>query len=178
MNGKEKIILPYSKRLTIPAAILCAVSFVMLVIAIAVKIPLLTLAAISFLIASASLMIQNKRICLDGKRIRVKHFLGIIKEQSFEPVECGIFLSRPSPLQRPTYIDKRVIHREILPDEKKFIYISEYVLSKQDREGSQYAFGEPVLIIEYTDALYASLTKVFEFNCEPSSPASKKAVDK
>lgn len=178
MQAKEKVILPYSKRLTVPAIVLGAVSLSLVISAIAASIPLLWLVAAAFLLASVSFLIQSRRVLLDGKRICVKHFMGIIKEQSFEPSECGFFVASTTPLRKPTYIDKRVMHRKVTPEEKKYIYISEYVLSKQEQEGSQYIFGEPVLILEYSDALYASLSAAFEFNCEPFSDEEKKTVDK
>lgn len=167
MQANRKILLPYKLSLIIPAAVLCAAALVILILSIALTAPFLIPVSVALLVASASIMLQNKTVALEGSCIVVRHFLGIIKEQRFTPVECGFFISESASLQKPVYIDKRVIRGGISSEAKKYIYISEYVLTKQEQEGSQYIYGEPVLILDYSKELYSSLSAVFEFNCEP-----------
>ncbi len=167
MQTNRKTLLPYNLGLTIPAAVFCAAALVLLIVSIVISAPVLIPMSVALLVASASIMVQNKIIMLENNCITVKHFLGIIKEQRFTPVECGFFISESSSLQKPVYVDKRVIRGGISPEAKKYIYISEYVLSKQEQEGSQYIYSEPVLILNYSKDLHSALSAVFEFNCEP-----------
>ena len=166
MQSSRKIILPYSLGLTIPAAALALAALVLLVLSIVLSLAFLIPLSVALLVAAASIMIQNKKILLDGGTITVQHFLGIVKDMRITPAECGFFVSDDSPLQKPVYLDKRVIRADISPDTKKYIYISEYMLSKQEQEGSQYIHGEPLLILPYSKELYLSLVEKFEFNCE------------
>lgn len=167
MQENKKTLLPYNLGLTVPAAVFCVAALAMLIISIAISAPFLIPMSVALLVASVSIMMQNKTILLENNRITVKYFFGIIKEQKFTPVECGFFVSQASTLQKPTYIDKRVIRGDISDEAKKYIYISEYILSKQEQEGSQFIYNEPVLILDYSKELYSALNAVFEFNCEP-----------
>lgn len=167
-NSKsELLIIPYSKRLTVPSCILTALSVIMLLIAALTSLPLIFLISLALMLASASIIIQNKKITVSGGSIKVKHFLGIIKDSSFVPAECGFFVAEQASFGQKTYIDKRVLHRKALPEETKYIYISEYILSKQEQEGSQYIYGEPILILDYSEQTYSALSEIFDFNTEP-----------
>ena len=166
MQSSRKIILPYNLGLAIPAAALALAALVLLVLSIALSLAFLIPLSVALMVAAASIMIQSKRIILEGSAITVQHFLGIVKDVRITPTECGFFVSDSSPLQKPVYLDKRVIRTDISDDAKKYIYISEYILSKQEQEGSQYIHGEPLLILPYSKELYSSLVEKFEFNCE------------
>lgn len=166
-TGKEKIIIPYDIKLTVIAACFAFAAFVMLIVSFAVKTIILALLSLSFLLSGAFFMIQNKKIVLCGKDIKVRHFLGIIKDRTFTPVECGFFISeKTSAAHKPLYIDKRMLHGDMPEDCVRYIYLSEYILSKQEQEGSQYIYGEPVLILRYSHEMYTSLCDTFTFNCK------------
>lgn len=163
----ELLIIPYSKKLTIPACILTAIAVILLSVAALTSLPLIFLISLALMLASASIIIQNKRITVSDGSIKIKHFLGIIKNSGFVPAECGFFVAEQTTFGKKTYVDKRVLHREARPEERKYIYISEYILSKQEQEGSQYIFGEPVLILDYSEQTYSALSEIFDFNTEP-----------
>ncbi len=167
MQSSRKIILPYTLGLTIPAAAFALSAFTLLVISVATSHAFLIPLSVALFASAAAIMIQNRRILLENNAITVQHFLGIVKDIRITPAECGFFVSESSPLQKPFYLDKRVIRADISPASKKYIYISEYVLSKQEQEGSQYIHGEPLLILPYSKELYSALAKELEFNCEP-----------
>ncbi len=167
MQSERKIILPFNLGFMITASVFALSALVFLVIAIALSHAFLISLSVALFIAAASIMIQNKRILLENNVITVQHFLGIIKDMRVTPVECGFFVNESAPLQKPVYLDKRIIRTDIPTDAKKYIYISEYVLSKQEQEGSQYIHGEPLLILPHSKELYHTLVKMFEFNCEP-----------
>ncbi len=167
MSSTRKIILPYRLSLTIPAASFAVTALVLLVVSVAASYAFLVPLSVALLISAAAIMIQNKRILLENNIITVQHFFGIVKDIRITPVECGLFVSDSMPLQKPVYLDRRVIRTGISPNSRKYIYISEYVLSKEEQEGSQYIHGEPILILPYSKELYSALVKAFEFNCEP-----------
>ena len=167
MQSARNIILPYNLGLTIPATAFAVSALVLLVVSIATSHAFLIPLSVALFISGVSIMIQNKRILLENNVITVQHFLGIVKDIRITPAECGFFVSDSTPLQKPLYLDKRVIRTNISTETKKYIYISEYVLSKEEQEGSQYIHGEPLLILPYSKELYSALAKVFEFNCEP-----------
>ena len=167
MQSEKKVILPFNLGLIITASTFALAASVLLIVSIAMSYAFLIPLSVALFIAATSTMIQNKRILLEKNFITVHHFMGIIKDVRISPVECGLFINESSLFQKPVYIDKRVIRADISPDSKKYIYISEYVLSKEEQEGSQYIHGEPLLILPYSKELYSSLAKVFEFNCEP-----------
>lgn len=167
MQSAKKIILPFNLGLTITASSFALSALVLLIVSIATSHAFLIPLSVALFVASASVMMQNKKIILEKDVITVEHFLGIIKDLRISPVECGLFVSEVSPFQKPVYYDKRVIRADISAETKKYIYISEYVLSKEEQEGSQYIHGEPLLILPYSKELYDALGKVFEFNCEP-----------
>lgn len=166
-SSKSNVIIPYGVKLTVTAICFVFTAFVLLIIALAAKVMILALPAFALLFSGAFFMIRNKKVVLVGKEIKVIYFLGIIKERTFTPVECGFFISeKSSKLQNPLYTDKRTLHGNIPEDVSKYIYLSEYVLSKQEQEGSQYIYGEPILILNYTRKTYEALCDVFTFNCE------------
>ncbi len=167
MQSTRKIILSYNLGLTVPAAAFAVSALVLLVVSIAASHAFLIPLSVALFVSAASIMIQNKRILLENNVITVQHFLGIVKDIRITPAECGFFVSDSAPLQKPVYLDKRVIRADISPTSKKYIYISEYILSKEEQEGSQYIHGEPLLILPYSRELYSALASAFEFNCEP-----------
>lgn len=167
MQSERKIILPFSLGLMITASAFALSALVFLVLSIALSYAFLVPLSVALFVAAASIMIQNKRVLLENNTIIVKYFLGIIKDIRVTPVECGFFVNEGSHLQKPVYLDKRILRADISTSAKKYIYISEYVLSKQEQEGSQYIHGEPLLILPYSRELHSKLVKTFEFNCEP-----------
>ncbi len=167
MQGNKKIILQFSLGLTITASTFALAAIVLLIVSIAASFAFLIPLSVAMFVAAMSIMIQNKRILLEKNSIVVHHFLGIIKDMRISPVECGLFVSEGSLFQKPVYLDKRVIRADIFPESGRYIYISEYILSKEEQEGSQYVHGEPLLILPYSEELYSALAEVFEFNCEP-----------
>lgn len=166
-SKSELLIVPYSKKLTVPSCILTSLSVISLLIAALTSLPLIFLISLALLLASASIIIQNKKITAYDGHVKVRHFLGIIKDVDFIPAECGFFVADNAAFGKKTYIDKRILHRKPLPEEKKYIYISEYILSKQEQEGSQYIFGEPILILDYSEQAYSALSGIFDFNTSP-----------
>ncbi len=167
MSEKEKIIVPYSLKLTLTAGVFALVGFVVLIISILMAYLSFTLVSVSLFLTAASLIIQNKKVVICGGRIVTKHFLGILKDRSITPVECGFFVAERPSRKTLIYIDKRTLHKNDSVPENKYIYLSENVLSKQEMEGSEYAFGEPILILKYTESTYDILASEFEFNSEP-----------
>ncbi len=167
MQSERKIILPFDLGLIITASVFALSALVFLVISIALSYAFLIPLSAALFVAAASIMIQNKRILLENNVITIHHFLGIIKDMRVTPVECGFFVNEGTSLQKTVYLDKRIIRADISTNAKKYIYISEYVLSKQEQEGSQYIHGEPLLILPYSKELYRTLVETFEFNCEP-----------
>lgn len=172
MALKEQIIIPYRKHITIPAIVFCSLFVVLLILSIALSQILLALLSISLAVVGISLMIQNQRVILSGGKLTVKHFLGIIKDVTVTPVDCGVFVSSGFKITKRVYVDRRV-QKNVAQSDTKYIYFSEYVLSKQEQEGSSYDLGEPILIIPYTEALYTALRKEFQFNCEVASTNDK-----
>ena len=169
MQSDKKIILPFSLALIISASAFAVAALVLLIVSISVSYAFLIPLSVAMFVVATSIMIQNKKILFDKNIIIVQHFLSIVKDVKITPVECGFFMSDSTPLQKPVYLDKRVVRADISADTKKYIYISEYVLSKEEQEGSQYIHGEPILILPYSKELYCTLAKTFEFNCEPFS---------
>lgn len=167
MDTQEQIIIPYSTRLTAVACVIYGLAMVLFIVSLATKNALLAIFALALLPCATYILIQNKKITVSGDSVHIRHFFGIIKEQKITPAECGFFIAEFDSSRKPTYIDKRIIRRSISPDESKYIYISEYILSKQEQSGSQYVYNEPIIILKYSSELYLSLSKVFTFNCEP-----------
>lgn len=178
MDNNEKIITLYNKAMTSVACGILILSLLLLTVAIATSSPLLALVACVLIPCGLYIQIQNKKVYIKDGKIYIRHFLGIITEQSILPADCGFFVAEHAIAQKPYYIDVRTVRGKIVSDRQIYIYISEYVLSKQEQEGSQYSLGEPVIILKYTDELYMSLSKYFQFNCEPprttlSAPSNK-----
>lgn len=174
MNKEEKLITPYSPRLAFLACALLGLSLVLVITAIAIRSPLLALVACAIIPCGIYIQLQNKKIYISGGKIYIKHFFGAICEQSIRPAECGFFVAEHALAQKPYYIDIRTIRGNIGSDRQIYIYISEYILSKQEQEGAQYTLGEPVIILKYSDELYTSLSGCFQFNCEPPRIAPNK----
>ncbi|MBE6547912.1 MAG: hypothetical protein E7667_03410 [Ruminococcaceae bacterium] len=167
MNKKEEILVPYNLILTLCAAGCAFAALVLFIISAAVQTVLIAVIACTLLLGGAVLAVSNKKIVADKDSVRVIYFLGILKSQSYSPRECGFFISEPSASARAIYIDKRTVHRDISSETRKYIYISEYVLSKQEQDGSEYSYNEPILILNYSKEIYDKLSRLFEFNSTP-----------
>lgn len=167
MDKKEKIITLYNKTVTSVACAILGLSAMLVVIAISVSSPLLALVACMLIPFGIYIQLQNKKIFIKDGKIHIRHFLGAITEQSILPAECGFFVAEHAIAQKPYYVDVRTLRKGIEADRQIYIYISEYILSKQEQEGSQYNIGEPIMILKYSDELYSSLSQYFQFNCDP-----------
>lgn len=105
---------------------------------------------------------QNKKISIDLCGVSVKYFLGALKEQKYLPRDCGIFIKDE---KHGTYIDIRTL-KEKPEGAKKYIYLSEDILTDEQKAGTRFELGERIVILNYTDESYALISKIYGFNCE------------
>ena len=146
---------------------LASISLVLLILSIIFRSPAVTLLSLVLLILAGYVALKCKKIFVSLDGVTARCTLGIMGERKYTPVECGFFVTPYSSTGKKIYIDKRCVKKTIPPDAKKYIYISEYMLSEDEMSGSQYIFGEPILIFEYSDEAYRSISRFFDFNCEP-----------